>query len=149
MVTMRLRHTALRVGLLPAILFGVTACGENVLGPLNDQVFALQTVDGQSLPAVVDGLDGAWTILADTIWFHSGSKWRRHTVHQRGPSTGNDLWDSENEGSVVRFEGDVVLSFDCEDGSCIAPDRLVVDGALLEMARTFLHPGTKLRFAPL
>ena len=147
---MRHQLTALHGTLIPAMIFGVTACSDGVLGPLNDQVFVLQTVGEESLPAIVDDLGGPWTIIADTIWFHSGSDWRRRSVHRRGPTTGNDLWDYETDGSVIRRDGEIILSFDCPDtGDCIAPDRLVPDGALLEMARTFLHAGVRLRFAPI
>ena len=147
---MRHQLTALYGTLIPAMIFGVTACGDGVIDPLNGQVFVLQTVGEDSLPAIVDDFDGPWTIIADTIWFHSGSDWRRRSVHRRGPTTANDLWDAENDGSVIRRDGEIILSFDCPDtADCIAPDRLVIDGAVLEMERTFLHAGMKLRFAPM
>ena len=147
-----MRHllTALNGALVPAMIVGFAACGDGVLGPLNDEILVLRTVAEDSLPAIVDDLGGPWTIIADTIWFHSGSDWRRRSVHRRGPTTGNDLWDAENDGSVIRRDGEIILSFDCPDtADCIAPDRLVIDGAVLEMERTFLHAGMRLRFAPM
>ena len=147
---MRHQLTALYGTLIPAMIFGVTACGDGVIDPLNGQVFVLQTVGEDSLPAIVDDFDGPWTIIADTIWFHSGSDWRRRQVHRRGLSTGNDLVEWETDGFVVRLDGEIILAFDCPDtADCIDPDRLVPDGALLEMARTRLHAGVRLRFAPI
>ena len=147
---MRHKLTALHGTLILAMIFGFAACGDGVLGPLNDQVFVLQTIGEDSLPAIVDDLGGPWTIIADTIWFHSGSDWRRRQVHRRGLSTGNDLVEWETDGFVVRLDGEIILAFDCPDtADCIDPDRLVPDGALLEMARTFLHAGVRLRFVPI
>ena len=106
-----MRHilTALHRALIAAMTFGFTACGDGVLGPLNDEIFVLRTVAEDSLPAIVDDLGGPWTIIADTIWFHSGSDWRRRQVHRRGLSTGNDLVEWETDGFVIRYDGEIIL----------------------------------------
>jgi hypothetical protein len=150
-IIMRHRATQLRGVLLPTIVFGLAACGDGVLGPTNDTVFVLRTVDEDSLPAnVSDGGDLSWTVIADTIWFDSGSDWRRRSVHRRGPPTGETLIDIENDGVVIRRGGEIILDFECRDtGDCIVPDRLRPTGAQLEMERTFLHAGVRLRFAPI
>jgi hypothetical protein len=73
-------------------LFAVAAptlasCSEDGLGSLNNTVYVLRPVDGASLPAtVVDVFGGlAWVVTADTIWFESGTRWRRHSAQHREP----------------------------------------------------------------
>jgi hypothetical protein len=128
------------------------SCSEDVLGPLNNTVYVLRSVDGGSLPAnVVDTLGGlAWVVTADTIWFESGSRWRRHSVQHREPGVGGEPLDVEASGTVVRQpDGLLILAFECDDTDCIAPDRLVQTETGLEMGGTYLHAGTNLVFRPI
>lgn len=133
-----------------ACLF-IASCGEDVLGPLNNTVFVLRTVDGQNLPAtVVHEMGGlAWVVTADTIWFESGSKWRRHSVQHREEGVGGDPLDVETDGTVTIQDGVLWLDFDCPDGDCIAPDRMTGDASGLEMDRTYLHDGSRMIFEPI
>jgi hypothetical protein len=134
-----------------AFLF-LASCGEDVLGPLNNTVHVLHTVDGESLPAtVVDDLGGlAWVVSADTIWLESGSKWRRHSAQHREPGVGGEPLDLETSGTVVREEdGSLILAFECEDADCLAPDGLVQTETGLEIGGTYLHAGTNLVFRPI
>lgn len=135
--------------LIAAALVALPACRENILGPLNNTAFVLRTVDGQDLPVSVSYGPGdlAWVVTADTIWFESGSKWRRHTVQHREEGVGGDPLDRETEGSVVRQDGLLILDFECDDGGdCIAPDRLVENATSLEMEHTYRHAGQNLIF---
>lgn len=137
--------------LLPFVLLTLASCGENVLGPLNDTVYVLRSVDGEDLPATVAGEPGglAWVVTADTIWFDSGSKWRRHSIQHREAGVGGELLDVEIGGPVVRGEdGLLILSFECHDTDCIAPDRLGQTDTGLGMGETYLHGGTSLVFEP-
>jgi hypothetical protein len=130
----------------------LASCGQDVLGPLNNTVHVLRSVDGASLPATVVGEFGglAWVVTADTIWFESGSRWRRHSVQQREPGVGGEPLDLETSGTVVRREdGSLILAFDCDDTDCLAPDGLVQSETGLEMGGTYLHAGTNLVFRPI
>jgi hypothetical protein len=130
----------------------LASCSEDVLGPLNNTVHVLRSVDGGGLPAtVVDEFGGlAWVVTADTIWFESGSRWRRHSVQHREPGVGGEPLDLEASGTVVRrADGSFVLSFECHDTDCIAPDGLVQTDTGLEMGGTYLHAGTNLVFRPI
>jgi len=134
--------------LIAVACLSLASCGEDVLGPLNNTVFVLRTVDGQNLPATVAGKFGglAWIVTADTIWFESGSKWRRRSVQHREPGVGGDPLDREEDGSVSFREGFLFLDFDCPDGDCITPDRVVANATRLEMDDTHLHDGRRLVF---
>ena len=130
----------------------LASCSEDVLGPLNNTVHVLRSVDGASLPAtVVDEFGGlAWVVTADTIWLESGSRWRRHSVQHREAGVGGDPLDLEAGGTVVRRQdGLLILTFECDDTDCIAPDELVQNETGLEMGGTYLHAGTKLVFRPI
>lgn len=130
----------------------LASCGQDVLGPLNSTVHVLRSVDGAGLPAtVVDEFGGlAWVVTADTIWLESGSKWRRHSVQHREPGVGGEPLDVEAGGTVVRrADGSLVLSFECQDTDCIAPDGLVQTDTGLAMGGTYLHAGANLVFRPI
>jgi hypothetical protein len=133
---------------IAAVLLSLASCGENVLGPLDDTVFVLQSIDGVPLPATVAPESGglAWIVTADTIWLGSGSRWRRHNVQHREEGVGGEPFDAETDGSVRRQGGVLVLAFNCRGGDCIAPDRLVENATVLEMDNTYLHAGRKLVF---
>lgn len=150
---MRHRHPLCVRFLLVTALLTLSACGEDILGPLNDTAFVLHTVDGETLPATVtDQLGGlAWVVTADTIWFESGSHWRRHSVQRREEGVGGDPLDVETDGRVARGEGGLlILDFECADtGDCIAPDRLVEGDGQLEMEQTYLHAGRTLIYRPI
>jgi hypothetical protein len=138
--------------LLAFVLLTSASCGEDVLGPLNNTLHVLHTVDGGNLPAtVVDGFGGlAWVVTADTIWFESGSRWRRHSVQHREPGVGGEPLDLEASGTVVRQpDGSLILAFECDDTDCLAPDRLVQNETGLEIGVTYLHAGTNLAFRPI
>jgi hypothetical protein len=143
---------SLRPVLAVFLLLALTSCRENVLGPLDNTVYVLRSVDGASLPATVPGAFGglAWVVTADTIWFESGSSWRRHSVQHREAGVGGEPVDFETSGTVVREpDGLLVLAFECPDGDCLAPDRLVQTETGLEMHGTYLHDGTRLLFQPI
>ncbi len=130
-------------------LLTLAACSEDVLGPLTNTVHVLRSVDGASLPATVAGEFGglAWVVTADTIWFESGSKWRRRSLQQREPGVGGEPLDIAVSGTVVRRpDGVIILALECKDSDCIVPDRFVETETGLEMAETYLHDGTKLIF---
>ena len=133
------------------VLLTVTSCGENILGPLNNKVFVLRTIDGASLPATVTSpLDLAWVVRADTIWFEDGTKWRRRSVQEREPGVGGDPLDVVDQGTVIRQNGLLILDFECNDtGDCIGPDRLTEHETHLEMQQTFRHHGQRLVFEPI
>jgi hypothetical protein len=138
--------------LLALVLLTLASCGEDILGPLNDTVYVLRSVDGEALPATVAGEPGglAWVVTADTLWFESGSTWRRHSIQHREAGVGGEPLDVKTSGTAVRGEdGSLILSFDCHDTDCIAPDRLGQTETGLEMGETYLHGGTSLVFEPI
>jgi hypothetical protein len=138
--------------LFAVVFLTLTSCSEDVLGPLNNTVYVLHSVDGGSLPAtVVDEFGGlAWVVTADTIWFESGSRWRRHSAQHREAGVGGDPLDVEASGTVVRRQdGLLILAFECNDTDCLAPDGLVQTETGLEMGGTYLHAGTNLVFRPI
>ena len=148
---MRYLPTVKTMPLIATVCLSLASCGENVLGPLNDTVFVLRTVDGGNLPATVSHELGglAWIVTADTIWLESGSKWRRHSFQRREDGVGGDPLDVETDGTVIRQGGVLILAFDCPDGGvCIAPDRIVADATRLEMEQTYKHSGKRLIFSP-
>jgi hypothetical protein len=134
------------------VLLTLAGCTEDVLGPLNNTVYVLHSVDGGSLPATVaDEFGGlAWVVTADTIWFESGSRWRRHSVQRREAGVGGEPLHVDVGGTVLRRpDGLLILAFECDDTDCIAPDGLVQTQAGLEMGRTYLHAGADLVFRPI
>jgi hypothetical protein len=143
-----MRHLFLTI----LMVLSLASCADNVLGPLDNTVYVLRTIDGQSLPAtVVDDFGGlAWVVTADTIRFDSGSRWRRHSVQHREEGVGGDPLDFEASGTVIRQpNGVLILNFECKDTDCTAPDRLIQNDTDLEMDETYLHGGTKLVFEPI
>ena len=134
------------VALLALLTF--TSCSDDLLGPLNDTVFVLESIDGEALPtSVVNEFGGlAWIVTADTIWFESGHKWRRHSFQRREEGVGGDPLDISTDGKIVRQNDLLILSFDCKNGECLTPDRVIHDATTLEMEITYLHDGRKLIF---
>lgn len=105
----------------------LAACDEDIVGPVGGEVVALVSVDGAALPASID--EGSGTvrrILADTIHLGGNDRWSRRQVQSldRPDEPVREL-DWSSDGTVERFEGQLVLSYVCNDtASCVAPDRL-------------------------
>jgi hypothetical protein len=104
------------------------ACGDGITEPEGGQVIALATIGGQALPVTLEPAPGyARTWVADTIHLGANDLWsRRQILEVVNPGEALETMDWSSDGSVERFEGEIVLAFECNDtGSCIAPDRLI------------------------
>lgn len=130
----------------------LTGCGDPVTGPVGGEVIALETVDGQPLPATVDeGLGRLLVYRADTIHLGENDRWARRTVTDlTRPTMGTQTLDYRQEGTVEWFGGEIVLSYECNDtGSCIAPDRLIPEQGSYRMeVRVGPEAVRVLRFRP-
>lgn len=124
------------------MLLSFASCGGTVLGPLDDTVFVLRTIDGDSLPVVTSQelVDRAWIVVADTIWFEAGSKWRRHWIQRRGEGVDGAPLDVVESGHVERRGGQLTLWTDCFE-ACRDEDVLVASGTNLVMEHTIKHGG--------
>lgn len=115
--------------LVTAGLILAAACDDDVTGPsFTPQVIALSAVDGTPPPATVEEAPGYLrTWIADTIRIEADGRWtRRQILEFTTPTAGPTALDWASDGTVERFEGELVLSFECNDtASCVAPDRLV------------------------
>jgi hypothetical protein len=104
------------------------ACGDGIAEPEGGQVVALATVDGEALPVTSEPAPGfVRTWVADTIRLGANGLWsRRQILEFVNPGEAPETMDWSSDGTVERFEGEIVLAFECNDtGSCVAPDRLI------------------------
>jgi hypothetical protein len=126
-----------------ALLLTVAACGDST-GPDTDDVtgtYALQSVGGKPLPAVVDEQDGATVeFLSGTMTISEGSRWSTQAMLRitegtsvvTVPGTGGGTW---------RWRGSTLMLTDAEDGTEYETTRtrdsitLVIDGVALVWAR--------------
>lgn len=133
--------------LIAMLLLLFSSCGGNILGPLNDTVFVLRTIDGDSLPAVTfqELVDRAWVVVADTIWFESGSRWRRHWVQRREEGVDGAPRDVVENGYVERQNGELILWSRCFE-ACRDTDVFKEGGTDLVMDHTLKHGGRNMIF---
>ena len=98
------------------------ACGDDgITEPEGGQVIALATIGGEALPVTLEPAPGfARTWVADTIHLGANDRWsRRQILEVVNPGETPETQDWASDGTVERFEGEIVLDFVCNDtGSC-------------------------------
>jgi hypothetical protein len=130
-----------QTGITLAVLLAA-ACAGGPTHPHANQTWALNTVDGQALPALVQFGPGTFTIVADSIQFIGDNDWRRSQAYVENVPNNPELQRLiTSSGFVTLRDGDILLDFQCDDiGDCPPVAILRPQGNTLVLADQMLPP---------